>query len=459
MKFSRKRRQFFIFFIDLLIMILSVYISLAIRNLYLPTFLSFLVHLLNYPLVILTWVVIMYTLGMYSLEIPFRTDKTLIKLLVSATAGTLVGFATFYLFSSDDGILPKTVLVVYNLTSLFLIYFWRYIFDKHFSNNKNLNKYVFIGYNETVESLLELTSKNSYVNFSPTAVFDEFISIRPSNLPESVTFLHTYDELKIFLANNTIKVYVMPSEKIFSSEVRRLLFDALSNRAVFYSLPDFFEVMTRRIPLGAINESWFLRHIHFESRGLYYILKRFFDVIISGTLLLITIVFWPLFAIIIKVESKGPVFFRQIREGKSGKRFTLYKFRTMRSEDNNFSPTTEKDNRITKFGNIMRKTRIDELPQLLNVIKGDMSLIGPRPERPELSAELETTVPFFKQRLMVKPGITGWDQVSGEYHSPSKEDTYKKLQYDLYYIKNQSPMLDISIFFKTIMTIFLRQGR
>ena len=176
-------------------------------------------------------------------------------------------------------------------------------------------------------------------------------------------------------------------------------------------------------------------------------------------ILLISGIFWPFVALIIKLESKGPVFFTQVREGKNGKLFNLYKFRTMKTEQNNFAPTTENDNRITKFGNFMRVSRIDELPQMLNVLKGDMSLIGPRPERPELSVELEKEIPFYRQRLMVKPGITGWDQVSGEYHSPSIEDTYKKLQYDLYYIKNQSVFLEISIFFKTIMTVLLKLGR
>lgn len=106
----------------------------------------------------------------------------------------------------------------------------------------------------------------------------------------------------------------------------------------------------------------------------------------------------------------------------------------------------------------MRKTRLDEIPQMFNVLKGEMSLIGPRPERPELAKDLENSVPFYRQRLLVKPGITGWDQVSGEYHSPSVEDTTKKIQYDLYYIKNISIFLDISIFFKTIMTVFKKTG-
>ena len=440
-------------------MVLSVYISLAIRNIEIPTLSSFLTHLRNYPLVIFTWAVLMYTLGMYSLDVPFRTDSTIIKLLISAFSGTMMGFATFYLFVKNQNIMPKTVLVFYNFTVLILIYIWRYVYAKHFSNSKKQNKYIFIGYNETAATLLEHTKVSSYINFTPAAVFDEFINVRPASIPDGIPFLHTYDELSKFLSENTIKVFVMPSEKIFSAEIRRLLFDALSKRAVFYSLPDFYELMTRKIPLGAINESWFLRHINFEGKALFYLTKRIIDIVLSTFILLLTIAFWPFIAIIIKAESKGPVFFKQVREGKNGKQFKLYKFRTMRSEDNNFTPTTEKDNRVTKFGNIMRKTRIDELPQLLNVIKGDMSLIGPRPERPELSVELERNVPFYRHRLMVKPGITGWDQVSGEYHSPSIEDTYKKLQFDLYYIKNQSPLLDISIFFKTIMTVFLRQGR
>ena len=202
-----------------------------------------------------------------------------------------------------------------------------------------------------------------------------------------------------------------------------------------------------------------MQNINFQGRWLFNILKRVVDLILASIILLITGLFWPIFAIIIKCESKGPVFFTQIREGQNGKLFKLYKFRTMKTESNDFAPTSKQDSRITKFGNFMRKTRIDELPQMLNVLKGDMSLVGPRPERPELATELEKEIPFYRQRLMVKPGITGWDQVSGEYHSPSVEDTYKKIQYDLYYIKNQSVFLEMSIFFKTIMTVFLKLGR
>jgi lipopolysaccharide/colanic/teichoic acid biosynthesis glycosyltransferase len=187
--------------------------------------------------------------------------------------------------------------------------------------------------------------------------------------------------------------------------------------------------------------------------------KRAVDIVMASLGMLILIPFWPLIALGIKIESKGPVLFKQVRLGHREKHFSIYKFRTMRNEQNDFAPTSVSDARITKLGNILRKTRLDELPQMINILKGDMSFIGPRPERPELAEGLSKVIPFYRQRHMVKPGVTGWDQVSGEYHSPSVEDTYKKLQYDLYYVRNLSPFLDVSIFFKTIMTVVARAGR
>ena len=137
----------------------------------------------------------------------------------------------------------------------------------------------------------------------------------------------------------------------------------------------------------------------------------------------------------------------------------MYKFRTMVVQNNNLTYTAPADKRITKVGNILRKSRVDELPQILNIIKGQMSLVGPRPERPELVAELDNQIPFFSIRTLVKPGLSGWDQISGEYHSPIPADAYKKLQHDLYYIKHRSVYLDWTIVLKTVKTILTYKGR
>ena len=130
----------------------------------------------------------------------------------------------------------------------------------------------------------------------------------------------------------------------------------------------------------------------------------------------------------------------------------------MTTENNDQSPTIAKDKRITRLGKVLRKTRIDEIPQVINILKGEMSFVGPRPERPDLAENLKKEIPFYQERMLTKPGITGWDQVSGEYHSPSHEDTLKKLQYDLFYIKNRSIYLDLSIILKTIATVLSRGG-
>jgi lipopolysaccharide/colanic/teichoic acid biosynthesis glycosyltransferase len=174
--------------------------------------------------------------------------------------------------------------------------------------------------------------------------------------------------------------------------------------------------------------------------------------------LVVCVIPWILIALSIRLSGPGPILFRQERLSRKGTLFRILKFRTMRTEKNDFAPTAKNDPRVTRFGRFLRKLRLDEIPQVVNILVGEMSFIGPRPERPELAVKLERSIPYYRQRLLVKPGITGWDQVSGEYHSPSVEDTYKKLQYDLYYVKNMSILLDVSIFFKTIMTMLRRKG-
>lgn len=150
--------------------------------------------------------------------------------------------------------------------------------------------------------------------------------------------------------------------------------------------------------------------------------------------------------------------YKQTRIGKNDVHFVIYKFRTMRCGSDEL-PTEIDDKRITRFGSFLRKSRLDETPQVINVLKGEMSFIGPRPERPELVKVLEKQIPYYNERMLIKPGITGWDQTSNEYHSASYEDTLEKLQYDLYYIKNRSAFLDINIFLRTINTVLSRKGR
>ena len=204
---------------------------------------------------------------------------------------------------------------------------------------------------------------------------------------------------------------------------------------------------------------WFLENLSEGNKNIFDFIKRIYDLALASLILMITLPLWPIIGIIIRSESKGPVFFRQTRAGQNNKPFKILKFRTMTIADKDFAPTKENDARVTRFGSFLRKSRIDEIPQAINILKGEMSFVGPRPERPEYIEGLKTAIPFYKERMLVKPGLTGWDQISGEYHSPSREDSMKKLQYDLYYIKNRSIYLDLSIILKTISTVLSRSGR
>lgn len=455
---TRKLKQFSIMLVDVVFLTISLVVTLWVRNLEFPTLDYVMTHFGYFWILMIFWIVAMYTMNMYSLEKPFDSLNMWIKMSFSGVICALVGFAIFYLFPSRM-IAPKTVVLLYGAFSVIFLMIWRTVYSKLFEKIGISRKVIFLGTAPSITELLTAMESFSYLKFEPVAVYDELESNLRTVNDDRILKISTTDKLKEIISEKDVKLFVIPEGKDLPQDIRTLMFSLLADKASFFTLPDFYEIVTRKIPLGSINENWFLRNINLEEKNLYQIFKRFLDIILAFMALVITIAFWPFIALIIKIESPGPVFFKQIREGKGGKTFTIFKFRTMKETNNDYKPTAEKDDRITRFGNFMRKTRIDELPQLLNIINGTMSLIGPRPERPELAKKLEEKIPYYRQRLLVKPGITGWDQVSGEYHSPSYEDTYKKLQYDLYYIKNQSIFLDISIFFKTITTVFHKLGR
>lgn len=224
--------------------------------------------------------------------------------------------------------------------------------------------------------------------------------------------------------------------------------------------PNFYESITGKIPVENINPSWLVQGNGFLITPLVRIMKRAFDIFLSSLALLITLPFFPLLAVLVKYKSPGPVFYFQKRVGKDGREFTIYKFRTMGTDaesKNGVAFASENDPRVTRFGHMLRKTRIDELPQLINVLKGEMSFIGPRPERPEFVRQICEITPYYMERHAIKPGITGWAQVMYPYGA-SLGDSVEKLRYDLYYINNLSVFLEFLIIFETVKVIIFRRG-
>ncbi|MFH2093609.1 MAG: TIGR03013 family XrtA/PEP-CTERM system glycosyltransferase [Pseudomonadota bacterium] len=224
--------------------------------------------------------------------------------------------------------------------------------------------------------------------------------------------------------------------------------------------PNFYEAMTGKIPVESINPSWLVQSSGFLITPFIRFVKRVFDILLSSLVLLSVLPFFPVVVFLVKYRSPGPVFYFQKRVGENGKEFTIYKFRSMRTDAETITGAAwaeENDPRISHFGHVLRKSRIDELPQLMNVLKGEMSFIGPRPERPEFVAKISQVTPYYMERHGVKPGITGWAQVMYPYGS-SLGDSIEKLRYDLYYINNLSLFLELLIVFETIKVILFRKG-
>lgn len=232
------------------------------------------------------------------------------------------------------------------------------------------------------------------------------------------------------------------------------------NNILIMDAPTIYERVQGKLMLESITPSWLIFSQGFMRTSLFSFSKRSIDIILSVVGLLLTLPFFPLIALSIKLDSHGPVFFRQLRVGNREKQFMLYKFRSMRQDAELGSGAVwaaEKDPRITRLGRFLRNSRVDEIPQLINVLKGDMSFVGPRPERPEFVEKLKKIIPYYSKRHFIQPGLTGWAQVRYPYGA-SVEDAVEKLRYDLYYIKNISPFLDTLIFFETIKVVLFGRG-
>jgi exopolysaccharide biosynthesis polyprenyl glycosylphosphotransferase len=270
------------------------------------------------------------------------------------------------------------------------------------------------------------------------------------------------DTLEILSQQNWSGVLIARATEPLSDSVLKTLMAMRLRGICVYELSTFYEQFWGKIPSLAIADDWFaftsgfiLLHHRINVK-----IKRLVDMTISGALLLATLPLMLLVALAIRIDSPGPVFYSQVRTGINKRPFKVHKFRSMYrdAEKRGIQWASSRDPRITRVGGWLRAMRIDELPQLLNVLRGEMSLIGPRPERPEFDLKLREEIPYYDLRYLVKPGITGWAQVNYPYGS-SVEDAYQKVAYDLYYIKNYSLWLDATIILKTIRVVFLGKGR
>jgi sugar transferase (PEP-CTERM system associated) len=243
---------------------------------------------------------------------------------------------------------------------------------------------------------------------------------------------------------------VLPTRELVTLRVKGVRIDEASSA---------LSALTGRIPLRAVRPSWFVFSDGFHRSRWNDFLKRVLDLVVSIVCLLISLPIMIMVALAIRIDSRGPIVYRQTRVGRMGKCFEVLKFRSMRvdAEENGARWAAENDPRITRVGAFLRKYRLDELPQFINVIRGEMCFVGPRPERPGFVDELRKNIPYYDERHSVRPGITGWAQVQYSYGA-SLEDAFYKLEYDLFYLKNMSLIFDVAIIFRTMRIVARGRG-
>ncbi len=398
----------------------------------------------------------MVATGLYQSAMREGMFGVLLRLVVSYFIGVVV--LAFIFYSVPALFLWRGVLAMSVIFSFVAIALLRILF---FKTDPNIFKrrVLVLGTGQRASTIAELRRKTDQFGFTILG----YVHLRGSK--------DVIDQSQIHKLRMPLKDYCLTHEVdeiVLAIDDRRKgfpvkdLLDCKMSGIEILDLASFFERETGKIRLDQIHPSWFILSDGFHKSSFQAVAKRIFD-LVSGLLLLI--VTWPfilLTVIAIKLEDgiRAPVLFRQIRIGEDGRPYKIYKFRSMRvdaEKDGKAQWAVKGDSRITKVGNFIRKTRFDELPQIFNVVKGNMSFVGPRPERPEFVVMLSEKIDYFEERHRVKPGITGWAQIRYPYGASDK-DALEKLQYDLYYVKNQSLFLDFLILLQTVEVILFGKG-
>ena len=277
--------------------------------------------------------------------------------------------------------------------------------------------------------------------------------------PKDVTFSDDYSNIPEITSHNKIeKIVVALNDRRGQTPIKELVNCKLAGIKIIPGL-EFYEELTGKILVNNVNPDWLIYSEGFKKSKITLLTRRVMDFSVSLVGLILSLPITVISAIIIKLESRGSIFYSQERVGQAGKTFQIYKFRSMCCDAESNGPVWagKNDCRITRFGAFIRKTRIDEIPQLWNILKGEMSFVGPRPERPYFVEQLKKKLPYYSLRHNVKPGLTGWAQISYPYGA-SEEDALRKLEYDLYYIKNLCFRMDVLIAIQTIKIILFQKG-
>ncbi len=396
-------RTLVLFVGDLLSFVLALWLSLFLRAFELPSGTLFYAHLVPFNLLFVAWVAVFFIAGLYENRALVLARRALSTTLLTAQTFNLVIAALFFFFIPIFGIAPKTLLFIYLIVSFFVVLYWRAAFFPRFGMQKP----------------------------EPVAVVGSGLEL---------------EEIKkaLALAHRPPVEIVPPAPGV-----------------PVVSLSSLYEELFGRVALSSVDEAWLANNLPRYTHALYDPVKRLMDICVALPVALLSLIFYPFIAAAIKWYDGGPVFIWQERVGQAGQIVNIPKFRSMERNDTDLTGASHQRNRVTPVGKVTRSTRLDELPQLWSVIRGDLSLIGPRPELPSGVALYKKEIPYYDLRHLIKPGLSGWAviyQTNDPHHGSDIEATKEKLSYDLYYLKHRSLVLDATIALKTIKKLLTRSG-
>lgn len=397
---------------------------------------------------------------LYDLQKSSKIEKTATSIVFTVSTTVLFYLLTPFL----TPVLPDNRLQIlfFYFAILFALFLWRIVYINFVVSPRFYKKVLVIGETSNIQTIFE-TLRDSDPNYKIVG----FINCEMNNL-ESISFKsipeYSPKDIDKVIKNENISEIVIASYNpdSITSEIYYKLLKLLENGFPINEYTQVYEDMTQRVPVQFVGKD-FYRYFPFSRNNqnkLYLFFNRFFDVVVSIIGLVIGFAILPLILLGNLIGNRGSLFYTQKRVGKNGNTFKIIKYRSMvQNAESNGAVWAEKgDKRITLFGKFLRNTRLDEIPQFINILKGEMSLIGPRPERPHFVKELSQMLPFYETRHMVKPGLTGWAQVKTKY-AASIDDSLIKLQYDLYYIKHRGFLLDMNILLKTLSTVIFFRGQ
>jgi exopolysaccharide biosynthesis polyprenyl glycosylphosphotransferase len=468
---------------DLVMFCLSVFIGFALSRMTFDIPWFFIdIFIMPLTLMGLIYIVVLYVANLYDHYQDFRRQEKISTIILSSLIGTLVVLVLFTFPARN--VLSRGFIEWQGVILVWLLVLWRYAFSAIALPLRLQRKVLIIGAGKAGQEIQNVINccKNSGLT---VAGFLDDSPKRTKATSGGTPLLGNSSQLGEIISSQKIGMLVIAknhgNHSAFLNNLVRVSFLGVQ----LIDMPSLYEFLAGKIPTDHISDAWLLIHSLNNNKAYYRHFKRVTDLILASLGLALTWPLWGIIALAVKMDSPGPVFFRQERLGKDGKPFRIFKFRTMVNDAEKAGPqfACHNDCRITRVGRILRKTRLDELPQLFNILKGDMSFIGPRPEREVFIREFQQPVPnlqegrrtadkqdcqvlcgykeripYYSYRLLVKPGITGWAQVMHTYASDLAE-TKEKLQYDLYYIKNMSLFLDLAILLKTIRIVLFGSGR